>query len=248
MKNLLFIFSFFIAFPLLAQDDDNSYVMYRTMLLTPIHGHGQQLQEGLKAHNAKFHVEEGPYQVNVWSINSGARTGSLSWVQGPLTWTDFDTSIPGDKHMDDWRANVAPHAIRGEWEYWRLASEMSYMPEGLAPKLFQVRYFDIKNEKANNAREIFGRLFKAYKDNNLDIGMQVFTNQVNEDNGKDWAILWFHDSWASLDKDRDFVAKYEKMYGDDSWDEFFEVWREVADYTGMEIQVLQGELSAAGNN
>ena len=248
MKNLLFILSCLIVFPLAAQDDDNSYVMYRTILLTPLHGHGQQLNAGLKSHNAKFHAEEGPSQVNVWNIASGERTGSLSWVQGPLTWTDFDTMAPDEKHMDDWRTNVMAHATMGEWEYWRLASDLSYMPEGLNPKLFQVRYFDIKVEKGNNAREIFGRLVKAYQDNNMDMGLQVFTNQVNEGNGKDWAILWFHDSWASLDRDREFVAKYEKMYGDDSWNEFFEVWREVAEYTSMEIQVLQEELSARGSN
>ena len=136
----------------------------------------------------------------------------------------------------------------GSMEYWRLQEDLSYMPEGFQPKLFQVRYFDIKQDKNNNARHIIGLLMKAYKENNIDMGFHVYTNQVNDNSGRDWAILWFHDSFASLDRDRDFVAKYEKMFGEDSWDEFFEGWWEATEMTGMELQVLQEELSVGSRD
>ena len=248
MKKLLFILSFFITFQLSAQDGDNSYVMYQIISLKPLQGHGQEFRAGLKGHNTKYH-QEGSQQVNVWAINSGPRTGTLSWVKGPLTWTDLDTPIAGDDHMDDWRKNVGAHSEMGEMEYWRLQDDMSYMPEDMQPKLFQVRFFDIKDEKGNNAKKLFGTLIKAYKDTNSDMGVQVFINQLPTEPGSGWAILWFHDSYASLDRDRGFVAKYEEIFGDDSWDEFFEGWREATTYDGMELHVLQPELSVgAGSN
>ena len=100
MKKLLFILSFFVAFQLSAQEGDNSYVMYQIITLKPLQGQGQDLRAGLKGHNDKYH-QEGSQQVNVWAINSGPRTGSLSWVKGPLTWTDFDTPIAGDGYAID---------------------------------------------------------------------------------------------------------------------------------------------------
>lgn len=244
MKKLSFILSFFIAFQLSAQEGDNSYTMYHIITLKSLQGHGQDLRAGLKAHNSKYH-QEGAQQVNVWSINSGPRTGTLSWVKGPLTWTDMDTQIAGDDHMDDWRKNVGAHSEMGEMEYWRLQDDLSYMPEGMQPKLFQVRYFDIKQDKNNNARHIIGTLTKAYKDTNSDMGFQVYTNQVNDESGRDWAILWFHDSFASMDRNRGFVAKYEKIFGDGSWDEFFEGWFDAADISSMELHVLQEDLSVS---
>ena len=150
--------------------------------------------------------------------------------------------------MDDWRKNVTAHSELGQMEYWRLQDDISYWPEGMQPKLFQVRYFDIKQDKNNNARHIIGTLAKAYKDTNSDMGFQVYANQVNAENGREWALLWFHDSYASLDRQRDFINKYEEIFGNNSWNEFFEGWWDAAELTNMELHVLQEDLSVAGSN
>jgi hypothetical protein len=230
----------------LSAQDNSGYVMYSTILLTPKSGHGKQLNDGLKAHNKKYHTE-GASRVDVWSIETGPRSGSLEWVEGPMTWTDNDTKL-SDAHTADWTANVVPHADMGEVEYWKLAEGMTYAPEGQSAKVMQIRWFEINENKANNARELFGTLIKAYKDLNFDMGLHVFTNQANAGDGRDWAILWMHNNWASLDKDRGFTDKYDEMYGKNAWNEFWENWNEAVNFKGTEIHSLVPELSASGSN
>ena len=243
MKNYLLVLLCFITFSLLAQENDNSYVMYQSLVITPKPGHGQQLRQAVKVHNAQFH-REGAQTVNVWSVNSGPRIGSLLWVKGPLTWTDMDTPLEANGHMDDWRDNIMTHGEIETMEFWRLADDMIYMPEGLTPGVMLVRYFDINQQKGDNARRIWKEMFDLYKEKNWDTGLQIFTNQANTGDGRDWAIIWYHENWASMDKQRQFWQHYEEMTGKDSR-EFFEEWDSVATFKGMELFTLVPELSAA---
>ncbi len=245
MKKLLFAIALFIAFQINAQDDMD-YVMYSTIELTPKDGHYMELMEGLKAHNAKYH-SEGWESVNVWNIVSGPRSGKLNWVMGPHTWTHLDKAMEDD-HLKDWLKHVSAHAEMGEWGYWRLNSDLSYMPENFQTKLMFIRFFDIESQKGDNAEHLFSTIISTYKENKMDMGLQVFQNVADAGDGKEWAVIWYHDSYASMDKDRNFRDKYEKKYGDDSWAEFFEGWREATDFEGIEIQELMPDLGVAGGD
>lgn len=245
MKNLFFFCCLFISITLFSQEQSPTYSMFQSIELEPIPGHGQELRAALKAHNQKYHTT-GVNTANVWAINSGPRTGNLLWIKGPLTWSDMDNPIEGNDHMDDWRTNVGSHSTMKTMEYWRLNSDLYYMPENLQPKVMVIRYFNIAEEKGNNAEHIFGTILKIYKEKNFDLGMQVFSNQANADGQRDWAIVWFHDSWSSMDRDRELWSNYEEMFGMDRR-EFFENWNEATKMVGMEICTLAAGLSAATN-
>jgi len=245
MKHLLIALAFAIAVPLTAQDDDG-YVMFQTILLTAKDGKGQELNAGLKSHNAKYH-QEGAERVNVWGIRSGPRTGSLLWVKGPRTWTDMDTPLEADGHMDDWRANVAPNSDGGEWEYWRLLDGISYMPEDFSLGVIVIRYFNIKSQKWDNARRNWKSIIELYEDNGWDTGVQVYSNQANAGDGRDWMVVWHHENWASMDKSRGFWDQFEEEYGIDRR-EYFEGWGEIAEFKGMEIMELMKDLSVGSRD
>jgi hypothetical protein len=243
MKSLIFVVCLFIATGICAQEAENKYTMYQSIILTPNAGHGQQLRTAMKTHNQKYHTT-GVQTANVWGITSGPRTGSMLWIKGPLTFSDMDNPIAGDAHMDDWRTNIASHAKTEAMEFWRLKDNLNYMPENFVPKVMVVRYFNLLPGKGDNAEHVFGTLVKMYKEKGYDMGLQVYNNQANAGDGRDWAIIWYHDSWASMDKQRKGWDSYEEMYGMDSRD-FFDNWRAAAEYTGMEIMTLQAGLSAA---
>jgi len=242
MKNLLFILTFFISFALFAQDDANT--MFQAITLAPKDGQGAQLRAGIKAHNAKFH-QEGNEAVNVWMINSGPRFGTLIWVKGPLTYTDMDSPLQAEGHMDDWQANVTPHATMESMDFWGLVDNLAYMPEGHTPKVIYVRYFDIKRQKGNNSRHIWKSIVDMYKENTWDMGLQVYSNWAPSGDHRDWAIMWSHDNWASMDKNRKFFSQYEEKYGIDRA-EFFEGWNEASKFMNAEIWTLVPELSVLG--
>ena len=56
-------------------------VMFITQTLHPIPGHSVDLEDGVKAHNAKFHAS-GESTARLFAIITGPRSGQYSWVTG----------------------------------------------------------------------------------------------------------------------------------------------------------------------
>ena len=243
MKHLLYALVLLLTGSIVAQDND--YTMFQVIELKAKDGKNRDLNAALKAHNEKFH-QEGNETVNVWGVRSGPRSGSLLWVKGPRTWSDMDSPLEADGHMDDWFDNVGPNAHMQQWEWWRMVNGMNYAPEGFVPKVAVIRYFEIHQGKGDDARELWRNAFKLYSDNNWDMGLQIYWNASNDGSGKDWAIMWFHDSWTSMDKARGFWDQYEEMFGIDRA-EYFDRWNGMAKYSGMEILELMPDLSVMDN-
>lgn len=242
MKKFMTLLCFIFSFQLYAQDN-NEYIMYQTIQLKAKAGHVDDLRDGLKAHNDKFHTG-GSDAVSVWAIRSGPdAAGGFSWVKGPMTWTSMDKPLTGG-HMDDWQKNVAAHADVGEFGFWRLVDDMSYTPENFQVSVMRIRWFNIRPGKADNAREDISKLLEVYRQNNLDIGVYVFANQTAGEDGPDWGILWQHENWASMDQNNDFVAKFEALHGTGSWSEWFRDWtEETVEFKGTQLNALIPELS-----
>ena len=241
MKKLLIPLFLIISIHLAAQDDDG-YVMFQTIQLKGHSGHQQQLREGLKAHNEKFHTG-GSEAVSVWAIRSGPNAaGGISWVKGPLTWTSFDTPLTED-HRDDWQKNVAAHAEVGEFGYWRLVDGMTYEPEGFKAAVMRIRWFELKPGKQDDAQETFERIFELFRQENFDRAIHVFSNEAEWGDGRQWALLTQFSSWSSMDQDIDFTAKYEAIHGVGSWSEFFRDLDEATNWKGTQLNSLIPELS-----
>ncbi len=240
MKKLLFPLCLIISLHLAAQDDD-SYVMYQTIQLKAKSGHQKELREGLKAHNDKYHTE-GSESVGVWNIRSGPNATGLSWVKGPLTWTSFDTPLTED-HRDDWLKNVEAHAKVGAFGYWRLVEGKTYAPEGFKAAVMRIRWFEVLPGKQDDVREIFDRLFELFRTENFNRGLHLFDNQAEWGDGRQLALLTQFDSWAEMDRDIGFTAKYEAIHGDGSWDEFLRDLSEATIWKGTQLNSFNAELS-----
>ena len=242
MKHLLFALVCLIAFPVIAQESDTDYTMYQTILLSAKDGQRADLVAGIDEHNEMYH-EEGHERVNVWNIMSGPRMGKMLWIKGPLTWTNLDTEHPKADHMDHWWGSVTPHANMEGMEFWRQWSGLSYMPEGMSPGVMVVRFFKVKQQKWNNVAHSWKPIIKLYSENNYNMGLQVFRHATNTGDGRDIAVIWYHENFASMDMDRNFWDSYEESYGMDRR-EYFEGWNSIAEFQGMEIMQLNQELSA----
>ena len=242
MKKLLLFIAIAICLPFLitAQSSDD-YVMFQTIKLTPKSGQSTKVMEGLKEHNDTYHTE-GHTAVSVWQINSGEDAGSLSWIMGPLKWSDLDKA-DDPEHIPHWMEKVDPYVEMGEWQYWRLEDDMSYAPEGFQPKVHFVRFFTIEARKRDEAKELFKTFFKIYRENNFDMGLHVFSNEVPGEDEPQWAILWAYDNYASMDKNRKFWDLYEKSEGIDRR-EFFERWDKTTNFEGAQLTSLIPELSS----
>ena len=94
------LLSFSVA---MAQD----YTLFMTIELDPAPGKALDLQNGVKAHNEKYH-KDGSTKGYLWSVLSGPRSGKYIWGQGPMPWEEMDNPL-GDEHLADWEKNVAAH-------------------------------------------------------------------------------------------------------------------------------------------
>ena len=124
MKKYFWAILLAIPFALTAQDDDKSYTMYQTIYLDGDNTKTNELGEGLKAHNKKYH-NTAPHEAVVFSVNTGPRAGDLVWMMGPCTFSDIDNRPKGD-HGKDWRDNVLANCTdTGPVEYWKRNDELS---------------------------------------------------------------------------------------------------------------------------
>ena len=121
--------------------------------------------------------------------------------------------------------------------------DLTYSPENFQASVMRIRWFNVKTDKYDDAREIFERVFEVYRQNNFDIGLHLFWNQTPDADGPHLAILWQHTDWASMDKNREWVAKYEAVHGKDSWSEYFRDQSEAVEFQGTQLNVLNSELS-----
>lgn len=68
---------------------------------------GAQLEKALMAHGQKYHT--GNWKWRIFEIQTGPDAGGFQVIEGPLSWTDFDTRGDlGAPHMADWNTTVAP--------------------------------------------------------------------------------------------------------------------------------------------
>lgn len=205
-----------------------------------------QFEQGLMAHNKKFHGN-GPYATRVYWISNGPNTGSYVWVMGPFPWSSLDNRpTQKDGHDDDWNTNVAPYttADSGHTSYWRFEAEMSRFPKDFTIKNMEVNYWDMKRGKMNDAKALVKKINKVYADKSPEETYGIYTNEFSSTKeGRDMAVISFFDKSSWLGRDNNFVSKYESVYGKSSWATFLKDWMALTDGVETEIWILRPELS-----
>jgi hypothetical protein len=241
---LLSFFALILMYPEVHSQENDGYTMFTVISMKALQGHGSELRSNLKDHNAQFHTE-GSKRVSTWAVISGPNIGDLLWSMGPMTYSEMDeTQDP--KHWDHWRDKVMAHANANSRTFWRLNPKLSYAPEDFQPAMQIARYFNFKEGKRDEAMHTFSSLMGVYKDLD-DMACHVFTNPYPGDGEPDMVILWQHESFASLDKNRKVWDQYEKKYEMDG-DDFFDNWRLFTEFKGAELHRLIPELSSGNED
>lgn len=233
---------------LLAQDENEDYAMWETILLVPDNTKLKTLSANLRSHNQKYH-KEGPYQATVYNIVSGPDTGKLVWLMGPLMFPQLDNRPGEGAHDDDWRDNVMPYIKKVEkGEYWRGDNELSNTSmmtpnPGDYPILF-TRYLKVD---ADHRHMVDGRLkvisetIKAMEGENP---WGVYYNLFRQgDLGRHIATVGFFKNWTDFDRDPKFKATFLKSHDDDDWYGFIRSSDQVLEDSWDEIWVYDKNLS-----
>ena len=209
----------------LAQEDDNSYMMWESFMLTPDNTKLKVLSENMRKNNATYH-SEGAYNATVFNIISGPNSGKVVWMMGPMQFKHNDNRPSGDAHDNDWRDNVMPYVKKmHSVEYWTQDDDLSNtgMLDGDASKypLLFVRYHEIE-DGAYSVKDFFTKVSSTIKEMEGDNPWGIYYNEFRQgDLGRHIASVGFFKNWTEFDEDDNtFKETFEKLHGKNSWQGF----------------------------
>ncbi len=221
---VVLVVAFSVNVEAIAQKMVDDYSMVFALSMTAEKGKEKALEGALKAHNAKFHPE-GSYFSWVRQIVAGANTGDYVWFMGPLMYRNMDSRPELAGHDEDWSKTIDPYVAEyGASEYWKKDDKLSYaVPNQKAPKFYGIWIIDVTKGKWETFNGLIEKIVAVYKKEGKD-SMSLYKNEFSSGDGRDVALVWGFDTWSELDEDDPMKAKYETMYGKDSWATFMESW------------------------
>lgn len=223
MKALkLFMVALFSLPLILTAQDEAKYGMVELSYMKAKIGMEDKFVAAVKKHNEKYH-KEGVYEATLYSIATGDDAGWFVWAMGPLTFTDLDNSPGEGDHMDSWQKNVAPYiADYGRVEYWRWNEKLSNWKES-DEKMINIWWMDLENGEYYRFKAFMEEVAPIFKEQ--DDEMNVYNNQFRKTGGRDVAIVWPMENWASMDEEGwNMKEEYEKKYGEGTWENALEEW------------------------
>ena len=229
--------------------DDSSYAMWESIMLTPDNTQLKVLGENMRKHNQTYH-SEGVHQASVYNITSGPNSGKLLWIMGPLTFTDLDTRPAVGGHDEDWRDNVMPYIKKlGSIEYWKQDDKNSNtaMLDGDNSKypIQHIRYFEVARDHGYSVDNLLKQIGETVKAMDGINPWGVYDNQFRQgyDIGRHIATVGFNANWAEYDKDGNFKETFLKLHGENSWDAFTEGMADSFHNSWDEIWVYNANMS-----
>ena len=216
------------VFTSIAQEEDDSYVMWESFMLTPDNTKLKTLSENMRKHNETYH-NEGAFKTTVFNIISGPNSGKIVWMMGPMQFKHNDSRPTGDGHDNDWRDNVMPYVKKmHSVEYWTQDDKLSNtgMLDGDASKrpLLFVRYFEIEDD-AYSVKDFFTKVSNTIKEMEGENPWGLYYNQFRQgDLGRHIASVGFFKNWTEFDEDDNtFKKTFEKLHGENSWQGFLKM-------------------------
>lgn len=238
----------FIALPMISagQDsDDDSYIMYETVYLSPDGDNLDTFRENIAAHNKKYHNEE-PYTAFVFSVANGPNAGQMIWMMGPATFSELDNRPSADGHDEDWDNNVVPYIdSNGTVEYWRRDDELSNIVEGGEYSMYYNRIWKVNNKYGFLVNGLLKQISETIKALEGENPWSVWDNQFRQgDLGRHIITSTPMKNWAELDESTGFQKTFKEVHGENSWipfirsmdlafeDSYDEIWVVIPDLSG----------------
>ena len=229
-----------------AQDDSDDYVMHESVMVTPDNTHLKILGENLRNHNMKYH-NGGPFDAEVFTISTGPNAGNMIWMMGPLMFKNLDSRPSSDAHGKDWRENVMPYVKKVHTvEYWRLNSKLSNMDNvdiNVYP-IVMVRYGEVNEDMAFLMNPFFEMISKTIKAMDGDNPWGLYYNEFRQgDLGRHVASVGFYKNWTEFDEPGTFRETFNKTIGENQWQRFLDMEKNVFTNTWDEIWEYNKYLS-----
>ncbi len=243
MKKLFYLL---LLLPFLAVSQaSGDYGVLVNEIISPNPMHMQEFEEGLAAHNKKFHNQE-MYGARTYEIYNGKNTGKYVVIMGPMSWADADKMPEQSKdHDTDWSSNVMAKSNPGTVRtFWKAHADKGNIPKDFKINKLLVDTYTINRGKGEKAMEQVKNVQKVMMEKYPELTYMVYTNELaNSAEGNDLAVVYFFDNWSWMGEDPKFKEAYNELHGSGSYDKFIEDWEEVSGGKQSEIWIFRPDLS-----
>ena len=243
MKKLMCIL---LLLPLLALAQTNEALVIENVMLTVNPEKIAEFEAGLAAHNKKFHTD-GPYGARVYNILNGKNAGKYMLIMGPLPWSAMDGRPSSQEHTDDNNKNISKYLTPDvEVNYMKMHTDLSNFSKDFEINKVSVFMIDVKRFKQSEFIEkVLKKVAKVYKEKMPDQIYGVYSNEMNNMDGMDFAWVDFFDNSSWLGREDKFVQNFEEVHGTGSFVKFLADVEATTNGDRTEIWVLRKDLSGA---
>ena len=240
------LFCTLLLMPLLLMAQTNESPIIENVMLSVNPEKIAEFEAGIAAHNKKFHAD-GPYGARVYSVLNGKNAGKYMLIMGPFTWGTIDSRPNGQDHTDDNTKNVNRHIMPDvEVNYMKMHPELSNFSKDFEINQVSVFMIDVKRFKQGDFIEkVLKKVAKVYQEKMPDQLYGVYSNEMNNMDGMDFAWVDFFDGSSWLGKEDKFPKHFEEVHGSGSFEKFIADVEATTDGDRTEIWQLRKDLSGS---
>lgn len=244
MKKVIYVL-FLLPLLMIAQNSQEALV-FENVMLTVNPEKITEFEAGIAAHNKKFHAD-GPYGARVYNVDNGKNAGKYMLIMGPLPWSAMDGRPAGQDHTDDNNKNVNIY-LESEVQvnYMKMHPELSNFSKDFEINKLSVFMLDVKRFKQQEFLEkVLEKVVTVYKEKMPDQLFGVYSNEMNNMDGMDFAWVDFFDSSSWLGREDKFPQYFEEVHGTGSLAKFMADVEATTDGDSTEIWTLRKNLSGS---
>jgi len=168
---------------------------------------------------------------------------------GPLMYSNLDSRPGVGGHDEDWRDNIMPYIKKmNTVEYWRADKKLNNTDmldsDNSKYPIFFVRYFEVKDGPTPGVNTFFERISKTVKALDGVNPWGVYYNEFRQgDLGRHIATFSFSPNWADFDRDVNWVENFNKVNGENSWQNQIDLYQATFKNSWDEIWVYDKNMS-----
>lgn len=204
---------------------------------------GAQLEKALTAHGQKYHT--GNWKWRIFEIQTGPDAGGFQVIEGPLSWTDFDSRGDlGAAHMTDWNTTVAPLTTgMGTQAFATFLEEYSTVQLSDYSDKIIINHIYPKPGMVTAVKDMVGKMKKAWQAGSESVAVYEasFSGEPQIS-----VVTRLKTGLKELEPNfrKPMPERYNAENGSGSWDEFLKAYASNVERRWSEMLLYRADLSS----
>lgn len=201
-----------------------------------------EFEKALTAHAQKYHT--GDTKWRVFEIQSGPDAGGFHVTEGPSNWAGLDSrGAISDAHTLDWNKSVTPFLTdRYKSDYYVYLDSLSSTGLTDYTDKIQIIHWSPKNGHQYEVWRMIRKMKKVWMEEKTSVAVYSSSSSGPAQYS---LVTRYKNGFKDRDVDMgNYKVRFEKINGEDSFDEYIDFLRNVLIESWSELLILRPELSS----